>query len=370
VPALIRALTDPDGEVAGAARAGLLSLGRKADPTLVDLVSRTDLSSLTRGLASDLLVDAGSAPLPWLLDALDRNEEPADQLYASFSGAGPEAVPPLTSILLNGADSRKIRACRAVSHLGDDGVEARPTLLSLLSSQEEGVRLHALLALGATGIVAGSERKAVLRLRKDPVPEIRHEALTLMVPAFVEKMDDVRPNVRRRVAHLLTRLGDESIPLLVPALRNKEEWVRTMAIELLAQGGTAVVEPLLEELREPDHPHSDDVTTCLARLGEDAVPLLAKALGDPYPDVRPEAAIALGKMAERARSAIPALLVSLGDDSPRLRIWSAYALARTGAPAREYLPIIEAVVASDPDPPPSVLLAVTTLRDLVSAENP
>lgn len=82
----------------------------------------------------------------------------------------------------------------------------------------------------------------------------------------------------------------------------------------------------------------ETVTDALARIGDDAVPALIRALKDPEPRVRVQAARALSRMGLRGEKAVPGLITALDDDDEDVRQSAARALGQMGSAAKEAVP--------------------------------
>jgi HEAT repeat protein len=80
-----------------------------------------------------------------------------------------------------------------------------------------------------------------------------------------------------------------------------------------------------------------------------AVPLLAKALANPLPRVRREAAVSLGKLGPKSKAAVDELRIALGDESPDVRLEVIVALAEIGAASESAIPDLVDLLSS-PDP--------------------
>ena len=99
----------------------------------------------------------------------------------------------------------------------------------------------------------------------------------------------------------------------------------------------------------------------LHSLGPASVPALARALRDPDPEMRRDAAVALdvigggwwhfadGGVKLDMRPALPALLTALEDADPGVRAWAAQDISDIGADAAKAVPHLRAMLHS-PDP--------------------
>jgi len=86
----------------------------------------------------------------------------------------------------------------------------------------------------------------------------------------------------------------------------------------------------------------------LARIGRPAVPALIRALSDPDPELRHQAARALSRMGPSVRDAVPALIRALKDPDPLVRRSAARALGQVGPDAAIAIPaLVEAMRSKD-----------------------
>jgi HEAT repeat protein len=89
----------------------------------------------------------------------------------------------------------------------------------------------------------------------------------------------------------------------------------------------------------------------LAQIGPAAIPSLKTALADPNPQVRRQAARALGKMGPEAAPSVAELTATLNDPDPTVRDAAIRALGQIG-PASA--PAINALIEALEEPPPVV----------------
>ena len=247
-------------------------------------------------------------------------------------------------------------------------------LLPLLGDQESNVRGAAAQALGqvATGERAGAVIDKLLPLLGDQNSDVRGEAARVLgqvatgeragavIDKLLPRLGDQDSNVRAAAAQALGQVatGERAgavIDKLLPALGDQESNVRAAAAQALGQVATgeragAVIDKLLPLLGDQaytpllgdraSHPRSA-AAEALGRLaagGERAGAVIDKLLpllGDKAPDVRGEAAQALGQVAtgERAGAVIDKLLPLLGDFSGDAQNAAIKAIAQIG-PAR------------------------------------
>lgn len=134
---------------------------------------------------------------------------------------------------------------------------------------------------------------------------------TQIAEYFVADLDDANPNIRWTAARILGEIGDpHAIPTLISFLGNVSQ--NYQARVALAHIGEASLQPLLNELENPDHRVRRDSIEALGELkNPSAVPALISMLNDSDSYTRETIARALGRI--RDTRAIPSLIDLLGD---------------------------------------------------------
>jgi HEAT repeat protein len=123
----------------------------------------------------------------------------------------------------------------------------------------------------------------------------------------------------------LGQIGSPAVDVLLKLLRDWD--VRKYAITALGKiRDERVLEPIMRQLRSDEF--KDDATDALVKLGEPAVPILINALKDKDELVRKQAVIALGRI--KAVDAIDALIEMLQDKDWFTRLTAAAALEAIG----------------------------------------
>jgi HEAT repeat protein len=223
---------------------------------------------------------------------------------------------------------------RAIDVLGEQ-CWAPPEVLKALSTQlknrSAAVRAHAAHALGHMGAGARPAAGALAPLLTDPDTSVRRLA--------------VRAWGRIRPAPAV------SVPLLSNVLKDPDPAIRTEALNILADIGKPAVPTLIRLL------HRDDVTYwCCVALSEigpdaaDAAPALVEVLDKhPRPEVRREAALALGSIGAAAPASVPGLIDGLDNREPSVAAGAAYALGRIGPQAKAAEPaLVRCAAGSEP----------------------
>lgn len=165
----------------------------------------------------------------------------------------------------------------------------------------------------------------ILRLLSDPDPEIRAEAVDLLVdhpspeavPQLIARLADADETVRSLAAEALEQLGRgaaPAIPALIRLSQDPSRFVRGSAIEALGAIGTPEAMSALNRLLGgPDAGPRAHAAEVLACFGAAAVPALTRALDDGDAPVRRAAALALGEIGPAAGPAVPRLSELAGE---------------------------------------------------------
>ena len=121
----------------------------------------------------------------------------------------------------------------------------------------------------------------------------------------------------------------EAVEMLITALSDPEEMIRSGAALALGELKTAAAVEMLAHLLTTDTSESGShAADALAKIGQPAAQALIEAVQDEHPWVRVRAAKALVPV--ESKQAIPALFQALDDDSYIVRHHAEEALARMG----------------------------------------
>jgi bilin biosynthesis protein len=237
-------------------------------------------------------------------------------------------------------DPRGLIRLRVAQTLGDLGGAATPLLVAaLLNHVNPVVRraagktlalimepstvpdlLHALLNDEDT-VVRGSAVGALAKMGEASVPAL----LSILA-------DPIRPeSTKGHAAWALGFIGAEAAPFLESAIRSDSIDVRCAAVGAIAnlaqQGDERAVQLLIATLSDVDPNVRSEAASAIGKMAYlPALPNLITALGDPDGEVRRTAAVSLGKLGDR--SAIPALEVLLTDDLEPVRVLAKLAIAK------------------------------------------
>jgi len=258
----------------------------------------------------------------------------------------------------------------AIIALGKIGLPARtlatPPLTKALEDSDPWVRLNATWALSQIGASVPLLSHWLAALNH-PDGNLRHSAAEVfqnsgsLLPkilgaeannntaaSLVKALKDDNVVVRRAASKALSLLGKEVLPGLIEALKAPEAIVRLEAVELLGnlEGAAHLVVPdilpLLEDTGRYVPPNSyqlrfivPPIPPVVSRLRQ-----YIRVPNNPERLVRVNAAIALGKLGDR--SAIPALTTTLNDNNPWMQLATGWALLSLGN--TEGLPVVGPLV--------------------------
>lgn len=381
IPGLMRHLHDrhETTRVVTSAALGLLKV-REAVPHLAGLVG--DSVESVRLNAVEALGRIGEAHAPrngraraaiaaaqprWWRRTARWIRHPRFKLKTAISGD--EVV--LAVVLLGGAlkDSSAAVRGRAAAATGRIGLAASAvstTLLELLRTDVDDVRVQAATALGLIRTDDPGAISALAEALADPNAEVRGAAAQALgeyresargaVPTLVGLLQDGNEDVRAIAAAAIAKIGvsgEDSTRLLVDGLSSADNVVRAQTAESLGRIGAAAetaAPALAEALNDPNDRVRAKAAEALGRIGESAastaVPALMRLLRDEDNWVRALAAEALGEMGESADEAGPALLRSLRHANPHVRGNAAESLGKLRSESAR--PHLEAA-CSDPD---------------------
>ncbi|WP_067046912.1 HEAT repeat domain-containing protein [Methanofollis ethanolicus] len=258
VPALEKALSDPDPGVRWMALEALGAIGNPALPVLTRLLGSDDID--LRWGAAVTLGDIGD----------------------------PAAVEPLARALEDGDRYVRTRAALALAALG---VPALPSLAAAAGHRDAGVRWAAALALGKIG--SPDSIPALSPLVSDTDPAVRWKAVEALgaiggeaaVGPLVMALDDRDEEVCGVATAALTAIGEPAVTSLIDALRTKGRWFR--AVSALREMGTAAAPALSSALSRKNRWVRIGAAMVLAEEGDrQGTDALVAALSDADPDVR------------------------------------------------------------------------------------
>jgi HEAT repeat protein len=411
---LLEARKDADLRVHRRAVTGLVRLGAKAAPGLVEVLPHGGARVETA------LVRIGPPALPALQEALGSAEQakPAARVLGGMGERARPAVPALVGLLQNlsaGAEARA-EAAAALGWIGPEKPGQAPlpegadevvgALVAALSGPGR-VRLQAVQALGLIGSPARSAVSSLVRLVRDPDVEVSAAACNALGqiggPAAVEPLVTrllkgdaaskpaalalarLGPTARLGVAPLigvlksekedgqfaravLERLGATAVPDLEEALKQRDVATRRAAAEVLGLMGpraAAVGPALVQVLRDADASVAVSAARALVRIEPDkaavAVPVLVKLFADKNEKVATAAALVLADSGPDVRAALPTLLAALQSKDEKAIRRAAYVLGRMRRVPAEGVARLRSALAGPAAARPAVVQALGML---------
>ncbi|WP_422930458.1 HEAT repeat domain-containing protein [Singulisphaera sp. PoT] len=362
LPDLIELLMkDKDGQVRLAVLDSVVALGPDAEPAIPALVHT-------------LRTDYGG-----------QGKEETHQDYRSalaLAGIGKPAVEALRGLLKERKESVRAEVIMALGRIGADAGPAVPDLMPFLSDKSERMRRESSLALGKIGAPAVEPLLAAATSENDVLREWAVLSLGHVSPptdpvtaAILKATSDTVPAVRAAAfdsaRHLA--LSDEILlPLLMSALRDKEERVRLGAVRILVEHRATLTKlapelvklltgeeaeparmsayllgklgtdatPMLLGALEQKQSRVDQIAEALSQIGRPIVPRLLEGLKSPEPRVKQASALALGKIRPVSQGTAQALTVGLSDHEPEVKAAFLTSIGLLGPRAAESAPAV------------------------------
>jgi HEAT repeat protein len=411
VPALIRGLRHPDGEVVMFSAGVLARTGSPAAiPHLVSLLDHDDIN-IAQQVIDSLAQMRSAVAVDALVKVLDRDPWLRFAAVHALGEIGDQrAVPALAPLL--GDDGVRAAVIRAMGRIGStdalaflfriirenqdtatfaqclsaigEALEFQPSEEALQNiadwaeltsaSPDLQERLERVLAAEVTDVAGGPD--AGPDARKSAALIVKALKLRPLYTALVLAGRD--PTLRGVLEFSAVSIGAEIVPVLTEGLRSPNPSVRRLACECIGAMGHVDAAPLIETMvADPSGEVRTVAINALVRLGRDAaVPAVGRCLTDPEAAVREAAAAALCRMevdwvadallnligagAVPPRTAltiaranphprfVPFVVTSLGDPSAAVRRSAVEALARQ--PAVDVVGTLEPLLRdADPD---------------------
>ncbi len=392
--AIEKAYEDPDPAVrlrlvqALDMRWGIVPLPR------VQIQALHDPDAGVRGAATTSLIDSpyvSSETVSIVIEALQGTEgQTRANLLEILERAGPNAEAALPALVAEMKDTSKSTgwyAARALGHVGHAGFAP---LMGALHADDPELRRRAALGLGE--IREQDEPKATAALIEaahDPDKQVRSAALQGLdsdrrppadiLPVLVEAMKDGDEDVRYYALAGIGNLGmdakltEEAVRAVCRAVRDPSPNVRSRVADVLRQVGTQALAgavPYLEEaMRDPDPAIASYAVELLGGVGESGVASLAKRLEGADAGRRLQIVAAMGRSGDRA---VPTLAGLLTDPDVLVRRAAAQTIASvlTYAPNELVTSLANALRDEDASVRASCAIALGRLGDQAKAARP
>jgi HEAT repeat protein len=371
--ALAAKMTHPDPRVRRAVLRAIAVLEPDEDklaPIVGERLADADPSVVLPALHS--LADIGPEAVPVLVKALDnpRARYWASVALAEIGAAAAPAVPALQAGVAVGEPEERMQSIMTLAAIGDASRPAIDEIAKALDAQENSLRFAAAFALGR--LRAKEADAALEKAATDADPFLAaiaswarariHPDDKQLVAAAVEKLTaglaGGKPAVQTAAISAISdlagsiddaterRLSDEFVRLL----SSPEADVREAAAAALVREGPLAVDALEKALADPNlRGIAMEILTAIGPVSKGALDSFLKALADPDPSHRGDAAIAIAAVGPDAADAVPALqaMLTSTDGPPGLRYAAAYALGRIGAAAKPAASDLQKLAGSD-----------------------
>jgi HEAT repeat protein len=242
-------------------------------------------------------------------------------VYAKENASSSSNIQDLINQLENPNEEIKSDAINALAKLGSKAKPAVPALALLLKDKSNYVRNFSASALAEIGPDAASAVPALKEAMHDSDPSVSqaaHGALGAIGPAAVSAIPDLILFLRDwesssqecPAAFALVRIGDASVPELIKLIKDEEKRNVLKAVWCLGEIKPPSPQSLSGLLLALNHGNPEVIeraASTLRSLGVPAIPYLIKGLDASDPDVRKQAAWALGNIGTSAKQALTKL---------------------------------------------------------------
>ncbi len=347
IPALAELLDDPDWRV----RAEVVRTLRTLGADVLPLVRRAlrDEKGAVREAAVEALADIGRPAIPVLIELSDHPDPEIhiEAIRALGRLRATEASPALIDIVLRADEGKVVEA--AVKALVRIGPPAVPHLRELLSAPDSSARLFAAavlfaidflpsFALWATDVVGPYLMGPGVSWEELPLPPVESVPPdpARVLTAYLNAEPVESRLVALRVAAALGRLAAE-LPGEARAYVEEEDPMPLRILSLVFgvfgepyyPGTFEVVDALMEDVgRDKLVEAAESLAEAILGMISETSSTLAELLCHESGEIRALAAEALGYLGPRAGGAVPALVECLDDPEPEVRTQAAWALGR------------------------------------------
>lgn len=350
-PALLEALYDPDVTVRNVAARAFFELQPDPASAIPALVANIRAGPDRRALlALTALPSFGRPAIPALVELM-KDHDPEVRKWAilgvgSFGSGMKDTIPDLIGLLRSPDRGTRSAAAGALTRIGDDAIEP---LAQALSNSDAKIRGGASLALEDMGPSAGPAVPALLgALLSNKPPDDPRPPRPLGTVDFVRD-GEPRPTGYHAALRAIGANAATGLALLLDHQDQQEQIVALRALQFMGANGDRAVPRLITVLRDPEL--RMEAASALGGIGPSArlaLPTLIDGLNDADSVYRARVAETIGRigwsrqMAQYstetvARSAVAPLASALKDHDPGVRAAAALALADIGtdsAPAR------------------------------------
>jgi HEAT repeat protein len=358
VGVLLEAVEDP--ESAEVASQALVDFGSAAMPAVLDRLRKSDEDEVTAILLKVVHAAGGSEAVPTILTFLDHESPVIRRLAIDCLG---EILDPSSFdyllVKLDDLDAAcQQSAVNAICALSAAFPEHHPELLArlrrLMVSRSTPLKLNSLSVY--VNVQGEGYPEELLLASKDGDPVIRQRAVTLMgrfgeerfVDQLVLSLADESTAVRvAAINSIVSTRPAKGLEPLISALDDEDIWIRTAAAQAIGEyRDSRVVDALVRHLQADATPVKIAAIEALGKTGvQKAAPVLLGCLSDEDGEVRRAAVLALAKVP--AGEVFDRLNECLASGDWRIRAAAASALGIRGD--RRALPALHHLLVSDAD---------------------
>jgi len=359
---LIAMLDTPDEEEQKKVFQAIQKLDLKAIPYLIDALN-SGKTNIRSGSAM-LLNKLGYKVVPALLAALkDKNARIRAgaalvflDIHLSFEhDIQQKAVAGLVTASKDPDETVRYRAILALRSLQEDarGIKRLPPVSDMaLQDEDQSIRLEAAVYLVETGFNAGQKKKIIPILIsglnetfEGPSSEIFRKIGGDSIPSLILALKHPDREVRLNAIYILGELGRDAQPAvseLVVALSDDDSMISDNAIEALMVilENKKIIVPHLISIVKNRKELSQQVLTSFESIGRDAVPELILSYEKSDNHARIRIARVFGAIGENAKEAVPVLRKDLSNGDPEVREAALIAIKLIGEEAKTIIPYL------------------------------
>ena len=382
IPTLQTALTSRNWRVRQGAASALMQMGvkaKKAAPSLQQLLKDRRASVREMAVKSLGAIDPQGS-FDALVGALrDRRADIREAALRALSQTGPklrQAIPALTRAVRDRSWLVQIAAIQVLGSIHSNISQAIPILITQLKNRNPTVRREAAHTLGKVGPKAIQALQKALKSRRMYMRAGAVRSLGFMgtkarpaLPALNKALKDRRTHVRKEAIKAIAKVAPQEalvqllkkaqkgrlpvraeavralqyadshigkvFPILLKALVNRRESIRSAAVDALSGLQKPAIPKLLSALRHQSWQVRIAVLKALGRmqLSATSIQQVGKSLRDRDEDVRTEALKTLSQQRNKGLSSLPLFIQALGDESWGVRETARKAITRLGTKA-------------------------------------
>ena len=295
IPKLIYTLrfVEDAGARQGAAMA-LKFMGPKASSAISSLILalRTDYVDIVRSEAALALGEIGPVSIRSILSLIEASQNDSmlvrEAVAKALAKLGKIVIPRILMTLRRYDDDERVRVTlvRALGNLGPDAAETIDILVSYLHRWQGIGQKEVVIALGKMGpaakqtipvladILKNNRDESLHRLITDTLVKFGNDSIPAVLPLL--KNNDKLP--RQSAMYVLEKLNSAAISYLLEIVRtSKDEFLVAQALKILGKN-SKYLDELLKLLRHDSEMVRQEVSNAVIRVGVPAIPKLLKII--------------------------------------------------------------------------------------------